>query len=262
MIIKGEEMLELVLQKIDALKSRLDALRPFDQQALINIKNSYILDQTYHSNAIEGSTLTFSETKLILNEGITIGGKTVNEHLEVINHKDALFFLEELVTQKSTVSAQDVKQLHYLVLKGIDTQAAGTYREKNVGVRKSDGSVYKFVEPIKINDAMHDFIDNLNETTIDHPVIQAAKIHYQFVTIHPFVDGNGRTARLLMNLILMQSGYIPALINIADRAGYIQGLEIAQQDNDLSGFYLAIANAELDSLKQYIMLLENDIELI
>lgn len=255
-------MLEQTLQEIDSLKKSLDALRPLNAQKLANIKKSFVLDQTYNSNAIEGSTLTFNETKLIINEGITIGGKTVNEHLEVVNHQDALFYLEQLVNAASPLNESDIKQLHYLILKGINTQAAGVYRSKDVGVRKSDGTIYSFIAPYKITETMQEFVSWAIHGKKLHPVIEAAEMHYQFVTIHPFVDGNGRTARLLMNLTLMSKGYIPALIKIENRAEYILGLEIAQQTADKERFYLAVATAELESLKQYIELASTEIELI
>jgi len=254
--------MESILKELDDLKKSLDSLRPLKNDRLSKIKKSFNIDQTYHSNAIEGSTLTFNETKLIINEGLTIGGKSVNEHLEVINHQEALLFLEELVLCEDKVSERDINQLHYLILKGIDTKNAGVYRNKNVGVRKSDGSIYSFVEPLHVPDAMREFVAWANEPKSLHPVIEAADVHYRFVSIHPYVDGNGRTARLLMNLVLMRKGYVPALIRIENRAEYILGLEEAQESGDKERFFKAVAMAELSSMKQYLELLESDIELI
>lgn len=255
-------MMESILKELDDLKKSLDSLRPLKNDRLSKIKKSFNIDQTYHSNAIEGSTLTFNETKLIIKEGLTIGGKSVNEHLEVINHQEALLFLEELALNEDALSERDINQLHYLILKGIDTKNAGAYRSKNVGVRKSDGSIHSFVEPLHVPDAMREFVAWANEQKTMHPVIEAAEVHYRFVSIHPYVDGNGRTARLLMNLFLMRKGYVPALIRIENRAEYILGLEEAQESGEKERFFKAVAMAELSSMKQYLELLENDIELI
>jgi len=255
-------MLEQVLKEIDDLKKKLDLLRPLNKERLLKIKKCFDLDQTYNSNAIEGSTLTFNETKLIINEGLAIGGKSVNEHLEVINHQEALSFLEGLAANGETLTQRDVNQLHYLILKGIDTKNAGVFRKKHVGVRKSDGAIYSFVDPLHVSDAMCEFITWTNEKKSLHPVIEAAEEHYRFVSIHPYVDGNGRTARLLMNLVLIRKGYVPALIRVENRAEYILGLEQAQESGDMQRFYEAVAMAELESMKQYLVLATSDIELI
>ena len=143
-----------------------------------------------------------------------------------------------------------------------NAQAAGVYRTNQVGVRKSDGEIYSFIAPLNISNEMSQFVNWVQQTKNLHPVIKAAELHYQFFTIHPFVDGNGRTVRLLMNLALMSSGYIPALIKIENRAQYILGLEKAQQTGDKLDFYQVIAKAQLNSLQQYIMLASTDIELI
>ena len=255
-------MLEEILKEIDVLKVSLDRLRPLSQERLRSIKKSLGIEQTYHSNAIEGSTLTYNETKLIINEGLTIGGKSVNEHLEVINHQEALSFLEELAAGSNTLNERDIHQLHYLILKGIDTKHAGVYRTKNVGVRKSDGSIYTFTDPLQVPDAMDEFVAWVNGRRTLHPVVEAAEVHDRFVNIHPYVDGNGRTARLLMNLVLMRSGYVPALIRIENRAEYILGLEEAQESGNKKRFFRAVAMAEYESIRQYIELATNDIELL
>ena len=256
--------LSKILQTIDIKKSKLDALRPLSQEQIKNLKNIYDIDLTYNSNAIEGSTLTYSETKLILNDGLTIGGKKMNEHLEVINHKDALDFIESISHLKSSeIQLRDILDIHYLILKAISTSDAGKYRLKQVSVRKSDGTIYNFVEPLKVKDSMDDFILWLqtNEDNL-HPILLASLAHYKFVTIHPFIDGNGRTARLLMNLILIQNGYPPAVIKVSNRVEYIQAIEKAQNENVLDDFYEVIANATNESLDTYLNILENDITLI
>jgi Fic family protein len=206
---------------------------------------------------IEGSTMTFNETKLVLNEGLTIGGKRLNEHLEIINHKEAIDFIEEISDNK-TISLRNIKDIHSLVLKGIDNQYAGKFRDKPVGVRQSDGSIYNFIDPLRLNDAMDKFMMGLSQN-MEHPILKAAFAHFEFVTIHPFIDGNGRTARLLMNLILLQHGYPPAIIRVKNRADYILALENAQIKQDLNGFYVVVALAVLESIESYLIMLDMEV---
>lgn len=249
--------LSKLLELIDEKKQILDGRRPLSQEQLQQIKRIYDVDLTYNSNAIEGSTMTFNETKLVLNEGITIGGKKLNEHLEIINHKHAIDFVEEL-SSANTISIRDIKDIHMLILRGIDDPYAGKYRDKPVGVRQSDGGIYHFTDPLLISESMDKFIENLNWNN-NHSVIRAAQGHYDFVTIHPFIDGNGRTARLLMNLILMQNGYPPAIIRITNRAEYILSLEKAQEQGGLNDFFLVIAKAVLESIDSYLLMLDEKI---
>lgn len=249
--------LNQLLEQIDTKKQELDSWRPFSAEQVLRIKRIFDVDLTYNSNAIEGNTMSFSETKLVLNEGLTIGGKKLNEHLEIINHKEAIDFVEEL-SQKQIITLSDVKNIHYLVLNKIDSEYAGRFRDKPVGVRRSDGSIYHFTEPLFINDAMEEFILNVVDIH-QHSILHAAKMHYDFVTIHPFIDGNGRTARLLMNLILLQQGYPPAIIRVANRAEYILALEKAQNQNDINDFYLVVAKAVSESIDSYLLMLDMNV---
>ena len=247
-----------LLKQIDAKKAVLDSKRPFNREQLSRIKRIFDVDLTYNSNAIEGSTMTFNETKLVLNEGLTIGGKKLNEHLEVINHKYAIDFIEELSKNK-IITLRDIKDIHGLILRGIDDKYADKFRDTLVGVRLSDGRIRNFTEPLLLDEAMREFIVSLDNNH-QHPIIRAAQAHYEFVTIHPFIDGNGRTARLLMNLILLQSGYPPAIIRIANRAEYILALETAQNDNQLDKFYQVICQAVDESIDSYLLMLEQDVK--
>ena len=252
-----------LLIQLETKKQKLDTLRPLNNKQLQNLKKIFDVDLTYNSNAIEGSTLSFAETKLILSEGITIGGKKLSEHLEVINHKEALDFIESLShLLPEQLSLKDIMDIHFLILKGINTKEAGIYRVKSVGVQKSDGVIYKFIEPLKIKDEMDAFIVWLHECKDLYPVVLASEAHYRFVSIHPFIDGNGRTARLLMNLILLQSGYPPAVIKMTNRAEYILSIEKAQDDGSMDDFYKVVANAVDESLDIYLDILQQDIELI
>ena len=253
-----QELLKKILEK----KDDLDKLRPLSEKQVQNLKNVYDIQLTYHSNAIEGSTITYSETKLILNEGITIGGKSINEHLETINHQEAISFIESIANiPTNEITLADIKNIHHLILKGIDKQNAGKYRTQNVGVVKQDGEIHNFVEPIKINDEMNNFLLWLKEQTIDEPILLASLVHLKFVSIHPFIDGNGRTARLLMNLVLLQNGYPPAIIKMSNRAEYIQSVEKYQQTitNNYEDFYKVLLYSVNDSLDLYSNIITNNI---
>lgn len=246
-----------LIKSVDVKKVILDSKRPFNSEQVARIKRVFDVDMTYNSNAIEGSTMTFNETKLVLNEGLTIGGKRISEHLEIINHKHAIDFIEEL-SCKSVTDLRDIKDIHNLVLRGIDEQYAGKFRDKPVGVMQSTGKIHNFVDPLLIRDEMECFITNLNLNK-SHPIIKAATAHYEFVTIHPFIDGNGRTARLLMNLILLQNGYPPAVIRVANRANYIQSLESAQINDNLNDFYTLVINSVSESIDNYLIMLEQEV---
>jgi len=254
-----------LLDKIHQKQEQLDNLRPLSDAQVKNLKNVYDIQLTYNSNAIEGSTLTYSETKLILNEGITIGGKSMNEHLEAINHQEAISFIEELANiNTKEITLTDIKNIHHLVLKGIDNKNAGVYRTQNVGVVKGDGEIHSFTQPLKIEEKMNEFIVWLHSQTIEEPMLLAALVHLKFVSIHPFIDGNGRTARLLMNLILLQNGYPQAIIKVANRAEYIQAVEKYQQssNNEYNDFYKVILKSVNDSLDLYSKIVIDDIQVI
>ena len=252
-----------LLSQIDRKKQKLDTYKPLNKEQLANLKRVFDVDLTYNSNAIEGSTLSFSETKLILREGITIGGKKLSEHLEVINHKEALDFIESLShLNPYDLTLKDILNIHFLVLKGISTKDAGVCRVKPVGVRKSDGKIYHFTEPLKIQDELNSFMTWLKNSIDLHPVLLSSEVHYKFVSIHPFIDGNGRAARLLMNLILLQSGYPQAVIKVTNRAKYILSIEKAQDSGDIDDFHKIVADAVSESLDAYLDILEQNIELI
>jgi len=254
-----------ILDQVQHKKEQLNKFRPLSNAQVKNLKNVYDIQLTFNSNAIEGSTLTYSETKLILNEGITIGGKSINEHLETINHQEAISFIESMAKiNTNEITLVDIKNIHQLVLKGIDNKNAGAYRKQNVGVVKSDGDIHNFAEPLKLEEKMEEFIEWLHAQTINEPILLAALVHLKFVSIHPFIDGNGRTARLLMNLILLQNGYPQAIIKVSNRAQYIQAIEKYQQStqNEYNDFYDVILDSVNDSLDLYSTILTNDIKTI
>jgi len=210
------------------LKSKheaLDKLRPFPAALIRNLDEWFRVELAYTSNAIEGNTLTRRETAIIIEKGLTIGGKSLTEHLEASNHSKAFDFIHELVAKKSRkMKEEDILRIHEIVLSRIDDRNAGRYRDVPVRISGSSVVLPNFR---KIPDLMKDFVGNLNASN-SHAAELASEAHYQLVTIQPFVDGNGRTARLLMNLILMMHGYPPAIIKPQNRFAYISALETAQ----------------------------------
>ena len=239
-----------LLKKIDQLKKQFDSLKPFDVKQAENLKEFLDIELTYNSNAIEGSTLTYAETKLILNEGITIGDKKLREHLEVINHKEAIDYIETLINKKThEIKECEILKIHSIILRGIDTANAGRYR--NAGVRIAHSKVI-LPNQMKVPELMTKFFVWLQKSNNIHPVELASEAHYKFVSIHPFINGNGRTARLLMNLILLQKGYPLFTIKIEQRKKYLEVLEKAQLGESLENFNCIIGEAILESLKMHI----------
>lgn len=236
-------------------KQALDSYRPLPEAMVSNLENWFRIELTYTSNAIEGNTLTRQETALVVEKGLTVGGKSLKEHLEAANHADAINWIASLTTKSiKQISEKDILHLHSLILKGIDDTYAGHYR--NVPVRIA-GSAVVLPNYLKISDLMEKFISWLHNTSID-PIELAALAHYELVTIHPFVDGNGRTARLLMNLILMIYGFPPAIIKPSERLAYINSLEKAQLGGSKEDYLKVIVKAVDRSLDIYLKALKND----
>ena len=220
----SEKLKNSILKK----KEILDSLRPFPSDVVAKIRDQINLEWTYNSNAIEGNTLTLQETEIVLKRGITIGNKNLREHFEAINHDNAIKFLEDFIKRRQVLSLEAIKTLHKIVMKNIDEYGSGSFRHTNV---KIIGAVHVPPESYKIQNEMENllnwYFENLN--TMSVPEL-AAWIHYHFVWIHPFIDGNGRTARLLMNLILIQNGYPPAVVLNVDRKKYYKVLRKADMD--------------------------------
>ncbi|UCS93038.1 Fic family protein [Echinicola marina] len=240
------------LEKIDLLKEKWNNKRPLGAVQLQKMKEYFNVAYTFESNRIEGNTLTLQETHLVVNEGITIGGKSMREHLEAINHAEAVDYLEQLVVDKVDLYKRSLLDLHYLILKGIDKDNAGKFR--TVPVRIS-GSKHIPPQPYLINKMMEDyFLHYQNQKKLLHPVLLAAELHERLVSIHPFVDGNGRSSRLIMNLILVSNGYTIANLkgDNASRMGYYRALEAVQVNNDPVPFYHLVADAVLESLEQHL----------
>jgi Fic family protein len=233
----------------DFKKKQLDAKRPLPKQTVQSLREKLFLEWTYNSNAIEGNTLTINETKVVL-EGITVGGKTMREHLEVINHQEAIFYVEDIVRKEEQLSEWQIKNLHRLVLKGIDDQYAGAYRDQQVFI---SGATHTPPPPLKIQDEMDALMNWYNKEAQElHPIVRGAMLHSVFVGIHPFIDGNGRTARLLLNLELMKAGYPPIIIRVENRLAYYNALDKANALEDYEDFIELVAKEVEASLDLYL----------
>lgn len=237
--------------EVDSLKKKLDSKRPIPKNTLKSLKESINLEWTYNSNGIEGNTLTLRETQVVL-EGITVGGKSIKEHLEVINHEQAILFLDELVKDKNSINEWNIKSIHNLILKDIDNNNAGRYRIENVTIK---GAVHIPPDYIKVPELMEKLILSYNTWNNYHPVIKACLLHGELVKIHPFIDGNGRTSRLIMNLDLMNSGYNPVIIKKEDRLKYYEALDKAHTTLDYTDFVKLITKLEIEMLNKYLELL-------
>ena len=218
-----------LLARIDKKKAQLDMLRPLPPATLKRLQEKIMVEWIYNSNAIEGSTVTLRETRLILETGLTIGGKSLGEHFEVINHRDAIEYVEELCGTTEPIRPFHVRQIHKLVLSRIDDESAGSYRVTQVHIA---GAAHIPPEAWLVAQQMDGWGSWLTEAEAnEHTVTFAALAHHRLVAIHPFVDGNGRTARLLMNLILMRAGYPPTVILRTNRKQYYRVLAQADAGN-------------------------------
>lgn len=238
---------------IDEHKKAIDQRLPLTKNQYNTLRNNMIIEWTYHSNAIEGNTLTLSETKVVL-EGITIGGKSVVEHLEAINHREAILFLESIFDRKEDISEWNIRNLHQIILKDIDNSNAGKYRLENVliGGAKHIPSDYLMV-PVQMQKLVYE--DN-REWMLYHPVVRAALLHGEFVKIHPFIDGNGRTARLLLNLVLMSNGYPPIVIKKESRLAYYEALDTAHTTLNYSKCIQLIATLVFEAEQLWLKIIK------
>ncbi len=241
------------LAKIQEKKISLDKYRPFPKVFRDNMDEWYKIELTYTSNAIEGNTLTRQETALVVEKGITIEGKSITEHLEAINHAKAFEYINSLhLKSVRNITEYIILNIHALILQNIDMHNAGRYRAVPVRIA---GSSVVMPNPLKVPNLMSDFVLWLRKTKQD-PVEMAVDAHFKLVSIHPFSDGNGRTARLLMNLILMTYGYPPTIIRKEDRKQYIESIEKGQLTENLSDYYSFMFKSIERSLDIYTEALE------
>ena len=245
-----DDKLKILTEK----KEELDKQEPLTADALQNLEEWLKVELTYSSNAIEGNTLTRLETAEVIEKGgsASLKGKSLKDQLEAVNHAKAVEFIRILAKQKKGhqyITEEDIKAIHKIILTGINDEWAGRYRESEVFIKGTDVS---FPLPHKVPYHMTEFVQWLESQQGIHPVKIASDAHFKLVSIHPFVDGNGRTARLLMNLILILNGYPMAIIRNEDRTGYLEAVNLGQTKGDLEMFYSVINEAEERSLDAYL----------
>jgi len=230
---------------LDNLKDKLEALRPIAPEKLGAVQEKFRLDWTYHSNALEGNPLSLSETSFFIREGLTSKGKPLAAYLEASNHIEALDYLETVVHENGAITEHLVRQYHTMLFNKIDKISMGSgvdrketaiiggqYKQQNNHVIRLDGRVLEFADWLQVPGEMERLVKWYNENRTQlHPVSLASQFHHRFVSIHPFLDGNGRVARLLMNTILMQNGYTPAIIPVEEKQRYLEALQAADDGN-------------------------------
>ena len=254
------ELSESTRSKLKTLDDLNDSLKVYkaalSDAHLQKLEDQFGLTYTYESNKIEGNTLTLSETMLVIKEGITISGKSVNEHLEAINHSEAISLIYELAEGIVLLDQRILLQLHGLILRGIDRSNAGVYRRLNVRIL---GAEHIPPEPYLVPKLMEDYFlfYNMHVNRI-HPVILAAEMHERLVTIHPFIDGNGRTSRLIMNLILVMNGYPIAILkgDHSSRRQYFDALSQVQAEGNTEPFYHLVIDRLTQIIEEQISLVK------
>ena len=235
-IYPATEDIPTLVRQVDDLKQCLDSFRPLSPHQAQNLEAVFETEFTFDSNRIEGNTLTLQETALVLEKGITVTGKSMREHLEVVNHHEALAFVKELIAGNIDFDQSALLEIHKLVLSGIDRHNAGHYRRERVFIT---GSRYVPPNPLKVPDLMQAYFDyyQVHQDQM-HPALLAADMSEKLVTIHPFIDGNGRTCRLVMNFLLMRAGF--PITNISgerqNRTAYYDALQAVQLEQDVDAF--------------------------
>lgn len=243
---------ESILSQIDRKKAELDSRRPLTEGELERLNEEFTVEFTYNSNAIEGNTLTLRETDLVL-RGLTIDRKPLKDHLEAVGHKEAFDYVRELVKENAPLTEHIIRQIHYLVLAD-KRNDRGVYRRIPVRIM---GAHHEPVQPYLIEPMMQQLLLDYAASG-DHIVTKLARFHIEFEGIHPFIDGNGRTGRLLVNLELMKAGYPPIDIKFTDRAAYYNAFDTYHVNHDLSamdGLFAGYINAALDT---YLKILSQD----
>ena len=245
-------MYERTVKAVDDLQKEINAYRPLSRNASKQLKECYRIGLTYSSNALEGNSLTETETKIVLEEGITIGGKPLKDHLEALGHSEAYDHLHKL-SKNRVITEEDILELHKLFYYRIDKGNAGVYRKVPVIITGVD---FKFPPPSKIRPLMQEFVKDIPSLKKKyHPVEYSALIHLRFVNIHPFIDGNGRAARLLMNLALLQAGYVITIIPPVLRREYLDSLKVSNR-GDNKPFISLIVAMVYESQKDYLRILQ------
>ncbi len=245
-----------ILDDIIGLQRKIDTLRPFSDEMNRQLRQFYRVGLTYSSNAIEGNSLTLSETKVVLEDGITVSGKPLKDHLEAAGHSRAFTFMLELSEKGdgtyTRFSESDIKKLHGYLFQALDPEAAGSYRKTPIIVT---GSSFVFPAPGEVPGLMKAFMGKLPVMEKKyHPVVYASKVHAHLVRIHPFGDGNGRMARLLMNLVLFGAGYPITIVPFLRRVEYVDALEESHLTGDDGKFIRLISSCVKESQKELLRL--------
>jgi Fic family protein len=241
---------ESILEQIDNKKKELDSRRPLTEGELERLNEEFIIEYTYNSNAIEGNTLTLRETDLVL-RGLTIDKKPLKDHMEAVGHKEAFEFVNELVKKNTPLSESIIKQIHYLVLAD-KKDDRGVYRRVPVRIM---GAHHQPVQPYLIEPKMEQLLLDFNENS-EHIITKLARFHIDFESIHPFIDGNGRTGRLLVNLELMKAGYPPIDIKFSDRVAYYNAFDEYHKKHNLSAMEKLFAGYINSRLDMYLKILQ------
>lgn len=242
---------ESLLSQIDRKKKELDGKRPLTEGELARLNEEFTVEYTYNSNAIEGNTLTLRETNLVL-RGLTIDQKPLKDHMEAVGHKEAFDFVSELVKEKCEINERVIKQIHYLVLAD-KKDDRGVYRRLPVRIM---GAAHEPVQPYLIVPKMEELLRNYLASE-EHIVTKLARFHIEFEGIHPFIDGNGRTGRLLVNLELMKAGYPPIDIKFTDRIAYYNAFDEYHVKHDLKAMESLFAKYINERLDIYLKMLQN-----
>jgi Fic family protein len=243
--------MDKLLTSIAAKKERLDAMRPVSREALLALQKSYDVDLTYTSNAIEGNTLTLRETAELIEHGITVGGKPLRDHLEAVDHYDAVLWMRELAAKDTPIDENTVRELHRRIVARSQPEIGGIYSRLP---RRIAGSPVVFPNAVKIPELMKDYGERLAKAAPEPAASFDA--HFRLVAIHPFADGNGRTARLLMNLLLLREGYPPVAVRPEDRKTYLDTLEHASMRDDLKPFQTFMHERLDATLGEYLSALQ------
>ena len=239
-----------MLTLIDKKKKELDNRRPLTEGEIERLNEEFTIEYTYNSNAIEGNTLTLRETDLVL-RGLTIDRKPLKDHMEAVGHKEAFEFVSELVKQNEPLSERIIKQIHFLVLVG-NKDDRGVYRKVPVRIM---GAKHEPVQPYMIEPKMEELLKSFMEGK-EHIITKLARFHIEFEGIHPFIDGNGRTGRLLVNLELMKAGYPPIDIKFTDRMEYYKAFDEYHENHNLSAMEYLFASYVNSRLDMYLKILE------
>jgi Fic family protein len=243
-----------LLSRIAARHAELDRLRPISGAALVGLQKYYDVELTYTSNAIEGNTLTLRETAEVIEHGITVGGKTLKEHLEAVDHYEALLWMRGLAAQAAPIGEAAVRELHRRVVARSEPAIAGVYSPH---ARRIAGSPVVFPNPLKVPELMAKFGRELEQAPATPEA--AFDAHFRLTAIHPFSDGNGRPARLLMNLLLLRGGYVPVAVRPADRLRYLDALERASLADDRQPFQMLMHERLDATLDEYVGALQQSV---